>query len=668
MRSAVVLPEPDGPTSTMNSPSAIVQVERVDGRRRRCPGRSASPASKRTSAIGSASRPSMARARTARRPRRARCAAAALRLRAGAELVERRAAPRRRSAATPATPDRESRARARASPRSITLEQALVARAAGAPPPSSTSTGSLRQVEPRRAAARTSATTSAASRSTISAATASSAASAKTSGGELDHAAHRDPPEVDRLGELARRREPEVRRHGAARGSSAGHGRPRCAPPRESAAMPTSEPPPQSPVISPSAGKRACAPVGGDADAVDARRRRRRRRPSRARCPRGARRTCRCRRWSAPPSRAPRCALAHRVLLGREVDAGEQQLGDLGDGPLDARAASRRASASSCSSTARQPVEPEVVRRAERPAHEREHRAVLAHEREVGLRVAAVDGEDERLAHRRAAGSGREQRARAAVDELVLADQRMREQRLARDVPGRRVTRRLDREPLVGGDVLRRARAAPARAAPAGAAYAPCRVDARRHLDHVVVGEARERARRCGRRRRGRRRRPARARRRARSPPRCRRRRRAARAARASRSAPGRGRARAARARSRPRPCARGIPSSCSASTCVVRVEVAQVVGRDRAELVEQPARQLDLGRELVAVLGQQRGQHVLAVDAHGADPGQVVEARPGRRRSAPARRRAARRTCAGSRSRRCRARRRGAPRRAARA
>ena len=34
-----------------------------------------------------------------------------------------------------------------------------------------------------------------------------------------------------------------------------------------------------------------------------------------------------------------------------------------------------------------------------RPAHEREQRAVVAQQREIGLRVAAVDGEDER-AHR----------------------------------------------------------------------------------------------------------------------------------------------------------------------------------------------------------------------------------------------------------------------------
>ena len=56
-------------------------------------------------------------------------------------------------------------------------------------------------------------------------------------------------------------------------------------------------------------------------------------------------------------------------------------------------------------------------------------------------------------------------------------------------------------------------------------------------------------------------------------------------------------------------------------------VEVAQVVGRDDAELLEQPARQpAGLPGELVAVLGQQLREHVLAVDVHRAHPGQVVE------------------------------------------
>ena len=58
----------------------------------------------------------------------------------------------------------------------------------------------------------------------------------------------------------------------------------------------------------------------------------------------------------------------------------------------------------------------------------------------------------------------------------------------------------------------------------------------------------------------------------------------------------------------------------------VVGVEVAEVVGRDGAELVEQAARQLDVVGELVAVLGEQARQHVLTVEQHAAYPGEVVE------------------------------------------
>ena len=59
----------------------------------------------------------------------------------------------------------------------------------------------------------------------------------------------------------------------------------------------------------------------------------------------------------------------------------------------------------------------------------------------------------------------------------------------------------------------------------------------------------------------------------------------------------------------------------------VVRVEVAEVVGRNRPELLEQLPRQRHLGRELVAVLGEQRREHVGAGDANGSDPREVVEA-----------------------------------------
>ena len=161
---------------------------------------------------------------------------------------------------------------------------------------------------------------------------------------------------------------------------------------------------------------------------------------------------------------------------------------------------------------------------------------------------------------------------------------------------GSRVDRRLRREPLVRGDVLhepeqlRRERRLRQRLGRRRGRPAPAPRRRRRR-------RARRACRRCGCRPRARRRRRRRATRRARAPPRCSTRRRAARAAPASRSAPGRGRARAARARSRPRPAARGMPSCCSASTRVVRVEVAQVVGRDRAELLEQPPRQVDLRR-----------------------------------------------------------------------
>ena len=96
MRSAVVLPEPDGPTRTMNSPSAICEVERVDRRRlgpgidpRRLLERARRPSARLLPAFEVARRRRPARARSRAWPRAVR-----------AELVEARAAQRRRSAAT----------------------------------------------------------------------------------------------------------------------------------------------------------------------------------------------------------------------------------------------------------------------------------------------------------------------------------------------------------------------------------------------------------------------------------------------------------------------------------------------------------------------------------------------------------------------------------------
>ena len=58
-----------------------------------------------------------------------------------------------------------------------------------------------------------------------------------------------------------------------------------------------------------------------------------------------------------------------------------------------------------------------------------------------------------------------------------------------------------------------------------------------------------------------------------------------------------------------------------------MRVEVAQVVGRDRAELLDQPQRLAGLHRERLAVRVEQVGKRLGAVDEHAPDPGEVVEA-----------------------------------------
>src|SRR5205814_2403308 len=90
----------------------------------------------------------------------------------------------------------------------------------------------------------------------------------------------------------------------------------------------------------------------------------------------------------------------HRLLLGREVDTGEVELSDLRDGAVavwQAGLGDRLCEevAENCEAA----VDAEVVRRALWPADEREDLAVGADERQVGLRVAAVDREDERLGH-----------------------------------------------------------------------------------------------------------------------------------------------------------------------------------------------------------------------------------------------------------------------------
>ena len=56
-------------------------------------------------------------------------------------------------------------------------------------------------------------------------------------------------------------------------------------------------------------------------------------------------------------------------------------------------------------------------------------------------------------------------------------------------------------------------------------------------------------------------------------------------------------------------------------------VEVAQVVRRDRPQVLDQRARQTDLVRERVSVSADHFIEHVAPVDPHRPDPGEVVQA-----------------------------------------
>src|SRR5439155_27238763 len=94
-----------------------------------------------------------------------------------------------------------------------------------------------------------------------------------------------------------------------------------------------------------------------------------------------------------PDAHAPRPAAARHgrvdaLLLVREVHAAEQHLRHGRPAPVEAGAVDELLQ------HGRTAVEAEVVRRAERAARVRDQRPVRLDEREVGLRVAAVDGED----------------------------------------------------------------------------------------------------------------------------------------------------------------------------------------------------------------------------------------------------------------------------------
>ena len=397
-------------------------------------------------------------------------------------------------------------------------------------------------------ATRTSATTSPASRSRIEAATASSAASASTSGASSTARLAGDAAEVDRLGEFASESRARSAR-GQLRSSVVRGPRPsslRAA--AETAAAPRSGPPPQSPVVQPSAGKRAWRPSGATptqlmpcaADDGDA--------PAAARCRRGGRRRCRCRRRCRRAQPRRRGLLVRALHLDREVDAGDEAAARRRP---PARLPPRRAPARRARrSRSMAGLEPDVVRASCRAA--REARAARRPRGRARGRSSSPPSAASAILTPPPPAGAATRRARPPARSWPISGCASS---ASRTVRGSRVTAASAVKPLVGGDVLdepeqlRRERRLRQR-------LRPRLRHARRHLDDVVVGEPGERARVAqvdlvdgavaGEERRDE----------PNAPPRCRRRRRAARAAPASRSAPGRGTAPAAAPRSS-RPSAR---------------------------------------------------------------------------------------------------------------
>ena len=93
-------------------------------------------------------------------------------------------------------------------------------------------------------------------------------------------------------------------------------------------------------------------------------------------------------------------------LLGGEVDAREQELPDLCHRPVrPLQAGLLDRFVEELLEHAEAAADAEVMRRAEWAAHERAHVAVRGDERQVRLRVAAVDGEDDRSGHAPVSGA-----------------------------------------------------------------------------------------------------------------------------------------------------------------------------------------------------------------------------------------------------------------------
>ena len=593
MRSAVDLPEPDGPTSTMNSPSSMWQIEAGE-RGMSLPGRSGShdrtgrPPSPRPAGLDGCahhSTPSESPRPIRAAPRRS----SSRRARARAPLP----APSTSSPKS-AAPTTGRRRRA--------VDDDLLPEADGGPrsiAPSSRPSPALHEPAPEQHLDRLSSEVEPVDRD----------AGERDDLGreplhelgrdrivrrfgehdrrELDEPPVGDPVSVDRLGELERRRHLEVRRHRALeavagpRPSSLTRRRPER---RDTDVVAT------APVARDGPERREAhlAAVRRHTDAVDA----------------SAAVTATPQPRAVPARRTANVSLPTMVrgpvtrldcvlelaLLGREVDARRGRSGRCRRRACRSgrvRRSRPRLSSIPWSSSPSPRARCDAASRAARgrcarsaPSERTSARSVL----ELPPSTARTTGVLTR-GPRRGRGAARQPAtARPARRRAGLPDQRMREQRF----PSRHgVARdgRLGGEPLVRGDVLGRAREAPAGAETAAAARG--RVDSMRAGSSTTSSAASpESHRRFGRRRPARRRYRRRATRRARSRPRCRRRRRAARAVPASRRAPGRGTARAAPLDLRDRRGARRAVSLLL-EDLVVAVEVVEVRRGDDAQLLD---------------------------------------------------------------------------------
>ena len=211
------------------------------------------------------------------------------------------------------------------------------------------------------------------------------------------------------------------------------------------------------------------------------------------------------RRCARPSPRSATAACEPRSSSGRSTP-GEQHRATSATGPPRGRGPRGQRAREQALEDVEAALHADVVRRAERAAHEREQLAVAAHQGQIGLRVAAVDREHDRRAHRTTASAAeqpvaaapRRSRAGRSADASAAPSARWHADR--RSPPPGRSSRSYAATCWTRPEQLR-ARAAPAAAA--RARRAPMRAGTSTTSSAARPGQ---RAARCARRPPGRRR------------------------------------------------------------------------------------------------------------------------------------------------------------------